>query len=90
MLYSTFQNTSLSNKLTLKVKLKPNKIMRGISGHFLSAKTSHIRTALEDIFSDAINNPIVRLIRILVFMLCHIFIIKCELLEIYLLIMAML
>ncbi len=56
-LYNTFKNASPSNKLTLRLTLKPNKIIRGILGHFLSAKTSHIRTALEDIFSKAINNP---------------------------------
>lgn len=57
-LYDTFKSVKISNKLSLKLTLKPNKIIRGILGHFLSAKTSHIRTSSEDIFADAINNPL--------------------------------
>ncbi|RJP64540.1 MAG: hypothetical protein C4539_14285 [Ignavibacteriales bacterium] len=57
ILFNTFKTVKLSNKLILKLTIKPNKIIRGILGHFLSAKTSHIRTSMEDIFADAITYP---------------------------------
>ena len=56
-LFYTIKTAKASDKLTLKLTLKPNKIIRGILGHFLSAKTSHIHTSSEDIFSEAINHP---------------------------------
>lgn len=56
-LYSSFRNASISNKISIRLRIKPNKIIRGILGHFLSAKTSHERTASEEIFADAIDNP---------------------------------
>ncbi len=56
-MYSSFRKANISNNLTVRLSLKPNKIIRGILGHFLAAKTSHTRTSFEDIFAEAINNP---------------------------------
>lgn len=56
-LFSLFQNATISNKISIRLRIKPNKIIRGILGHFISAKTSHERTISEEIFADAINFP---------------------------------
>jgi hypothetical protein len=56
-LYSSFRNVEISNRLSIRLRIKPNKIIRGILGHFLSAKTSHERTDYEDIFADTIDSP---------------------------------
>jgi hypothetical protein len=54
-LYSFFRNATISNNLAIRIRVKPNKIIRGILGHFLSAKTSHHRTASENIFAEALD-----------------------------------
>jgi len=56
-LFSNFIETNISNKISIRLRVKPNKIIRGIMGHFLSAKTSHTRTVTEDLFAEAVNQP---------------------------------
>ncbi|MCJ7648864.1 MAG: hypothetical protein MUP85_09650 [Candidatus Lokiarchaeota archaeon] len=45
-----------NSKIILKLEIKPNKIIRGILGHFLSAKTTHQRSDLEELFAKAVND----------------------------------
>ncbi len=56
-LYNNFNNVEVSNKLIVRLKIRPNGIMRGIMGHLLAAKSTHNRSKIDDLFFEAVNEP---------------------------------
>ncbi|OGU68055.1 MAG: hypothetical protein A3C56_08015 [Ignavibacteria bacterium RIFCSPHIGHO2_02_FULL_56_12] len=54
-LFNPFLDDNISQE-QFGVSYRPNLVIRGILGHFLSAKTSHVRSTTEDLFVRALQN----------------------------------
>ena len=55
-LYKNMKYKKVIGNQNLTLKIKPNAIIRGIFGHFLSAKSFHQRSALDEIFYNSVIN----------------------------------
>lgn len=55
-LYKTLKYKKVTSNQSLSVKIKPNSIIRGIFGHFLSAKSFHERSSFDEIFYNSVIN----------------------------------
>ena len=56
VLYKTMKYKKVIGNQNLKIKIKPNSIIRGIFGHFLAAKSFHERSAFDDTFYNSVIN----------------------------------
>jgi hypothetical protein len=55
-LYGTVRHNQRESDI-VKVRVRPNAIMRGIMGHFVSAKTTHSMSVSDDVFRRCARNP---------------------------------
>ena len=54
VLYKTMKFKKVIGNQKLTIKIKPNAIIRGIFGHFLSAKSFHERSSFDEIFYNSV------------------------------------